>query len=551
MHLRPYQSEIHDAAIDFLLNREGNGIICSPGGTGKTLTMNAIIRTLVTKWVGTRVMSLVHDATVIDQNMNSMMRYWPNAPMGCYSAGLKQRDTLEPIIYGGIQSVGKRFKEFGRINVLLVDECDVVSPKDNALYQKFMNGLREENPDLRVLGFTATPFRLGVGLITEMDMWQEIVIDFTRGDKFMWFVTNGFLAPLVNKKAAKEIDITQLSIRCGDFDEKEMQLAADTDELNKSVVEEMIRYGSDRKHWLLFAAGINHGHKLTKLLNSKGIPSLMLTGSDSREDREAGEADFRSGKYRCLVNVGLYGRGYDFPELDLIGIARATQSTAWWLQAIKRGTRVAKDKQNCVILDFAGNTRRLGPVNMPNIPAPRKKGQAEKGECPMKICPICFSYVMVQTRICPDCNTEFPPPKTIQKTATTDAIMALSQSEIVPVVEDFYIRSIRYKEHVSKAGNKTFKVSYGVGTQNFSEYKLFESENNFILRNLEIWWRHRGGLLPMPESVDEALERTGELKIPTVIRVDVSKKHPEVCGCDFNEDAKISDDFNEDIDIPF
>ena len=551
MTLRPYQLEIHDAAIDFLCEKTGNGIICSPGGTGKTLTMNAIIRTLVTQWPGSRIMSLVHDATVIDQNVNSMLRYWDKAPLGVYSAGLKQRDTLQPILYAGIQSVAKRFAEFGFVNLLIVDECDMVSPKDNALYQKFLTGLRLVNPKLRVIGLTATPFRLGIGHLTEMDMWDEVIIDFTQGEKFMWFVENGFLSPLVNKKAAKEIDITNISMRMGDFDEKEMQAAADTDELNKAVVDEMVRYGSDRNHWLLFAAGIQHGTKLTKLLNARGVPSIMLTGADSRDERDAAESAFRRGEYRCLVTFGLYGRGYDFPKLDLIGVARATQSTAWWLQAIKRGTRVAEGKRDCVVLDFASNTRRLGPVNFPIIPAPRRKGGGMAGDAPVKICGVCQSYVPIQTRICPDCQTEFVIKPTIQKFATSDEIMVKVKETSLPQIEDFRVLGIKYQACTSKKQTYYMRVTYSVGTSRFSEYLFFDSSNLFIRKKLHLWWTHRGGLLPLPCSVDEAVERAAsELAIPSIIRVDVANKYPEVIGADFDPDAVLSDELEDDY-VPY
>ena len=136
--LREYQTEIEESVFEYLFTKSGNPVVAAPGGTGKSLVMNRIIKRLVTEWPGTRVMSLVHDAKVIDQNCNAMMRFWPDAPAGVYSAGLKIRDTHYPIIYAGIQRVAKKAALFGRRHIIIIDECDLVSPKEETLYQKFI-----------------------------------------------------------------------------------------------------------------------------------------------------------------------------------------------------------------------------------------------------------------------------------------------------------------------------------------------------------------------------------------------------------------------------
>jgi DNA repair protein RadD len=536
MKLRDYQLEISDAVFDYLFTKEGNPIAASPGGTGKSLTMNHIIKTLVTKWPGTKVMSLVHDAKVISQNCDSMVRYWPHAPVGIYSSGLKMRDTHQPIIYAGIQSVAKRAEEFGEVHIVIIDECDLVSPKEETLYQRFIFDLKQVNPSLRVIGFTATPYRLGTGCLTNLDLWDEICIDFTKQEKFNMFIQRKILAPLVTKKTAAEIDVTNIAMRGGEFDERELQAAADTESLNRSVVDECIHYGKDRKHWLVFSSGIEHGEKLAKLFQAKGVPAVMLTGKDSMTDRQAYEKLFRTGEIRCLINCGLYGRGWDFPELDLIAWVRATQSVALWVQGCVRGTRTAPDKDSCLVLDFAGNTRRLGPVNDPIVPRPRRKGDSAKGEAPVKECPECHSYLHTRTMVCPDCGYNFPPPQTVKRTADTAEILATPEQEII---EEFAVLGIRYKVGESKKGTKYLKVTYSVGTAIFHEFLFFEHESTFIRRRNRNWWTHRKGQLPAPESCGEALDRAeSELLIPATIRVNVGKKYPEVLGCDFDENSK-------------
>lgn len=534
---RQYQQDIEDSVINYLFTKLGNPVVAAPGGVGKSFVMAKLTKRLVTEWPGTRVLILAQDAKLLEQNCNELVRHWPAAPAGIYSSGLKQRDTRHPIIFAGIQSVFKRGLDLGIRNVVFVDEADLVSSKEDAMYHKLFNDLYSLNPNMRIVGFTASPYRLGVGCLTNMDLWDEICIDLTKTDKFNWFIEHGFLAPLVNKKGATEIDITNISMRGGEFDEKEMQVAADTEELNRAVVKEAIRYGSDRKHWLTFSSGVKHGHNLAKIFNARGVPTMMLSGEDSMDHRQRVEKMWRKGEIRNVVNCGLYGRGFDFPAIDLIIWARATQSTALWLQGCVRGTRIAPGKQNCCVLDMAGNTRRLGPVNDPIIPAPRRKGDAEKGEAPVKECPECHSYIHTRIMVCPDCGYQFPPPQTVKKTAD-DADILRDSAKPAEDVREFNVLGVRYKGYLTKTNRYVLRATYSVGMTSFHEYLFFdESPSHFLRKRAESWWTHRGGKKPFPEGSDEAAKRTDELKIPSVIRVNVAPKYPEVLGCDFDEDA--------------
>lgn len=540
---RPYQIRMENAVIDYLLENEtGNPLVAACGGSGKSFVMSRLAKRFVTEWPGTRIIVLAQDAKLLTQNSNELLRYWSKAPMGIYSSGLKQRDTEQDIIFCGIQSVAKRGSEFGERHIVMIDEADLVSPKDDALYNKFLETLRESSPHLRVVGFTASPWRLGTGCLTNLPLWSEIVINLTQGDEFMWFIDNGYLSPLINKAGVNQLDVSDISMKMGEFDDKSLQAATDTHEMNNAVVSEALKYGADRKHWICFSAGVLHGQHLAKIFNSRGIPTEMLCGKDSMEHRNEVEDRWRSGEIRCVVNAGLYGRGFDFPGIDMIIFARATQSPALWLQSCVRGSRVAPGKKNCLIIDMVGNTDRLGPINAIRTPAPRRKGDGPPGDSPLKICPICYSYRPIQEKVCGDCGTQFPPPKTMRKTASDKDILVRSNNG-EPIIEDFRVSGIKYKSHLSKADKLSLKVTYNCVTQRYHEYLNFGSENAFMNRKAEAWWTYRNGQEPVPETVDEAVERAGrELRIPTIIRVDVSKKYPEIVGADWEEDAKLEEE---------
>lgn len=219
--------------------------------------------------------------------------------------------------------------------------------------------------------------------------------------------------------------------------------------------------------------------------------------------------------------------------MDLIAIAKATQSTRWWIQALLRGTRRHPDKENTLVLDFAGNTRRLGAVNDPIIPQPRRKGDGVKGEAPLKICGVCMSYRPVQERVCADCGSEFPVSTSVRKTAGTDAIMVGTE----PQIEQFNVRGVRYQPRVSKKGAPMLQVTYNVGTHSYKSYFFFASENSWLLGKAESWWLQCGGHEPVPENETEAADRAGkELRIPSTLKVDVNKKYPEIKELGFEKE---------------
>lgn len=529
---RQYQQDIEDAVINFLLNKEGNGVVACPGGTGKSFMMGKLCKRLLVDYPGTRMMILAQDGKLLVQNRNELTRYWPEAPCGLYSAGLKQRDTQQDIIYAGIQSISKKPEIFGERHIIFVDEADLLTPTEETRYQKFINGLKKICPELRVIGFTATAYRLKTGCLTNLDVWQEIIVDYTKTEKFNWFIENGFLSPLVTKKPSLEVDLTGVRTVAGEYDEKQLQEVSDTDELNNAVVDECIRFGADRKHWLVFCSGVKHGYNLEKLFKSKGVPAIMLTGEDSVKFRSEKEAEWKAGKYRALINCGLYARGFDFPPVDLISMVRATKSVSLWIQTCVRGTRVAPGKNSCLILDHAGNIKRLGPINAPILPTPGRKKEGN-GEAPLRVCPECYSYLPIQTKQCPDCGFIFPPPSSITKKASTDAIMVGTE----PQIEQFNVRGVRYQPKLSKKGSPMLQVTYNVGTHSYKSYFFFASENSWLLGKAESWWLQCGGHEPVPENETEAADRAGkELKIPSTLKVDVNKKYPDIKELGFEKE---------------
>ena len=166
--LRDYQQRTIDQLYKwFAEGRKGHPCIELPTGSGKSHIVAAICKDALTQWPETRILMMTHVKELIEQNAEKMRDHWPDAPLGIYSAGMRRRDIGEPITFAGIQSVRDKADQIGHVDLVLIDECHLVSHKQEGGYRKLIIDLMHINPLIRVIGLTATPYRLGHGYITD------------------------------------------------------------------------------------------------------------------------------------------------------------------------------------------------------------------------------------------------------------------------------------------------------------------------------------------------------------------------------------------------
>lgn len=546
MKLRDYQVAAVQSIFEYFHNGgEGNPIVALPTGTGKSVVLGEFIRQACVTYPNTRVMKLTHVKELVEQNLSKLQILWPSAPVGVYSAGLGRKDLGFPIVFGGVGTVAKATPDlFGRIDLLLIDECHLLSPKDGTMYQAIIAGLKGINPQLKVIGFTATQYRLGQGmLISEGGLFTDVCFDLTGLDAFNWFFEQGYLAPLIPKRPGVELDISNVKIHGGEYKQNELQEAVDKTEVTYAAIQELLVYGGDRQHWLIFASGIEHSIHVAAMLDSVGVSATCVHSKMPDAERDANLAGFEQGKYRAMVNNGILTTGYDFPGIDLIGMLRPTQSPGLWVQMLGRGTRpvfapgfdlhttegrlaaiAAGPKQNCLVLDFAGNTRRLGPINDPVLPRARGKG---KGEAPVRICDNCGTYNHASVRFCSECGVEFPRELKISEYAGTDELIATKEVK----TEVFKVDRVTYSEHRKDGRPATIQVCYFCGLRMFREWVCLEHEG-YAGKRARDWWRERAQEEP-PETTAEALKQLGGLIEPTHVRVWLKKPYDEVLAYDY------------------
>jgi len=546
---RYYQAECIDAFFDYFATHEtGNPVGALPTGTGKSLVIAGFLQRAFSMFRGQRMIMATHSKKLIRQNYDELLDLWPTAPAGIYSAGLKLRQ-VQPITFCGIQSVAKRAEIFGKVDIVIIDECHLVSPHEATSYAVFIEGLRQRNPDVRIIGLSATPYRMGHGLLTDPKrdgspaLFTDICYDVTGRAAFNRLIAEGFIAPLVPRRTKTEIDLSGVHIQGGEFNQNELQAAVDKQEITYKAVQEIMEEGADRNHWLIFATGVEHSEHVASMLNAEGIPARAVHSKLSEELQSQYENEFKTGKIRALVNNNLYTTGFNFKPVDLIGMLRPTESTSLWVQMLGRGTRpydfrTERDKElaalcpfvkeNCLVLDFAGNTRRLGQINDPRLP--RRKGKGG-GEAPVKVCLCCNTYNHTSARFCTNCNTPFPPARVkIEQVASSEALIADDN----PVVEIFDVNQVEYARFLKKDMPPSIKVSYKCGFRVFSEWVCLE-HLGLPRKKARDWWRARAGLeVEPPATTEEAIKVIESLRTPSHIRVWVNLKYPRVMDADFS-----------------
>lgn len=555
---RDYQLRACQSIPDYFLNGgTGNPLVLMPTGTGKSVVIAMFLWMALNRYSSQKVLVLTHVQELIEQNHARLLDVYPNAPAGIHSAGLGKSDYLQPIIFGGIGSVAKKPHIFGKVSLVLIDEAHLVSDNESTQYRKFILALLEVNPNLKVVGFTATDWRLGTGKLTEGDnrLFTDICFDNTKTNDFNELIDEGYLVKLIPKRTKTQLDVEGVHMRGGEFNEKELQLAVDKEHITIAALREAMEIGADRHSWLIFCSGVEHSIHAAEILTDLGIPCEAVHSKLTKDQRKDILRRFKSGELRAVTNNNVLTTGFDHPALDMIICLRPTASCGLWVQMLGRGTRPLYDipleyrdlanpletkegrlaaiensqKKNCLVLDFAKNSWRLGPINDPVVPNKKGKGT---GEAPVKICEVCETINHASARHCIDCGTEFKFACKLQTEASTTELIKFD----LPVVEIFRVEYVTVTIHHKADKPPSLKVSYYCGFKCFHDYVCIEHEG-FAARKAVQWWKERERGAPVPLTTSEAQERINNLRMPTHLRVHMNVKYPAIMAYDFDGTA--------------
>ena len=518
MELRYYQKEAVEAAYEHLRTKDTNPCIVLPTGTGKSVVIAKIVSDAIKLWNG-RVLILAHVKELLEQNAAKIKAFLPDIPVGIYSAGLKSRSTDEPVIVAGIQSVYNKACDLGAFDLVIVDEAHLIPTDGDGMYRKFLKDMKVVNPKVRVVGLTATPFRLKGGLICKPEnILNEVCYE--AGLKEM--IQQGFLAPLISRAGCAEADLDKLHVRGGEFINSEIAEAMDKEDIVNSACKEIVELTKDRKSVLIFTTSVDHcKHVAEKIEEFSNSECAIVTGDTSPVERAEILKRFKAETVvddffetpkpplKFLSNVNVLTTGFDAPNTDCVVLLRPTYSAGLLIQMVGRGTRLSPNtgKTNCLVLDYGKNIIRHGPVDMITVKE-SKEGRESDGDPPAKMCPNCRTVVAIVCRTCPTCGFNFPMNDSckLSKSASKSGILSGETSyEEHLINHEFYC--VHHKRNNDNFKPNTMRIDYRTSEGLLKSEWVCPGHTGYAREKFEKWWKQRANPnYPIPKSAKEAVE---------------------------------------------
>ena len=547
--LRPYQSDAVEAVYQHLREKDTNPCVVIPTAGGKSLCIAQVAKDAVTKWNG-RVMILAHVKELVEQNAGKLKSICPDLPVGVYSAGLDSRDTQQPVVVAGIQSVYNTIEAFKPFDLVMIDEVHMVPPDGEGRYRTFLEAAKRVNPRVRLIGWTATPYRTQGGLICKPEnLLNEVCYEI--GVKEL--INRGYISNITARAGKVKADTEGLHIRAGEFVAEDVEKLMGEDRLVTSACQEIVELTRERQSCLIFCTSIAHCKKVAaQIAKFSGEECAIVTGDTPDIEREEtirrlrGEtvkadlfAEKPPLKYCC--NVSVLTTGTDIPRLDTIALLRPTNSPGLLVQMVGRGFRLSPEtgKTECLVLDYGRNIERHGPIDMIRVKEP---GQGGGGPL-AKECPNCRTIVNLPVMLCPTCGYQWPRKEPERKAHEANAAKAAILSGEV-TTEKFPVKHAIYqvweKRGAPPGSPKTVRVTYDIDyLTHYSEW-LCPEHTGYARRKFEKWWReHAHPDCPMPRTAEEVCEHEFSGMLREVKEITVrfvsGQKYPEITGCELGE----------------
>lgn len=503
---------------------------CHPVGAvvtagGKTLIGAMLIDKILSTNPFSNVLVLSHVKEILEQQIESLEMFFDGIEIGAYSSGLGSK-TIEKITVAGIQSCWRYPEKFQRFDYVIIDEAHLISTKQNTMYRKFLKEI-----GATYIGLTATPYRMGTGLIYEGEgaLFNKLSYDLTQGEKFNRLQEEGYISHIYCKNTGMKMGGEGIKKVAGDFSTKELSGKYDRENITHAACKETAYYGKKYNKWLIFAIDTEHADNIARMMNDLDIPTISIH-SKMEGDREQAVKDFKEGKYRAAVNVDMLTTGLDIKTIDLIAMMRATDSVSLYQQIVGRGLRVHPDKDHCLVLDFAGNVKRHGPIN--DVVVKKKEKGKGKGKPITKDCPECDFINHLAAKNCINCDYEFPRQEKINMTSFTGDIVRKEPKK--RIVDWVNVDKVLYYVHKKQGKPPIMKVVYCCGFLQFNEFVSIEGKGyakHFALN----WIKHRweSSQLEYPKTVSDCIAMKEFLKTPKKILVDSTEKYPKILNSQF------------------
>ncbi|MDR2350255.1 MAG: DEAD/DEAH box helicase [Deltaproteobacteria bacterium] len=549
MELRDYQKK----AVDVLwedLPKERFVLLEAATGSGKTVMFAELIRRYMVRYPKMRILVVAHRQELVLQAFRKLVRVWPDGveKIGLACNGAGPIDISKAVTIGSVQTLVRRNFD-SDFRLVIADECHHIPHMEaGGSFRKLLDKLEAANPDVRILGVTATPFRLGHGYVYGDKCLPGRTNHFPRLNHRIGMdelTKKGFLVPVRAKEAAAmRENLDKIALVRGDYDLNELSGLYEKEYNLKLAVEAYERLGEGRKNALVFAVSIEHANKLRDAFLAAGHPAGSLSSLNSNEERVKALADFDDGGTNVLVNVGILTEGWDNPKVDLILMCRPTKAPALFAQMVGRGTRTMEGKKDVLILDLAENFKTHGRPEFPRVVSDRKRKRRVSSD--YVTCPGCREYVRTPAETCPVCGHRFGgvrrgKPAVVREAgnpkedagATADAADRAKvtpapetgpEKETIPATpaeKKERVKFFRVMRTTSKRGNLLAVVLVFLESGEYVSHWV-DIEGNCSPGGrwrAEKFWRELSGGLDAPESVNDAIARANELRIPGEVTI--------------------------------
>ncbi|QSX35165.1 DEAD/DEAH box helicase family protein [Shewanella avicenniae] len=384
IQLRDYQQQAVDSVLRHFRHHSSSAVIVLPTGAGKSIVIAELARVARGK-----VLVLTHVKELVEQNAEKVALM--DTELSIYSAGLKQKHVDGKTVIASVQSAARNQTQFNAgFSLVIIDECHRVSDDDTSQYQQLLTTLKQHNPQLKVLGLTATPYRLDSGYIYKRHYHGKVGSESAIFDDCIfelplrYLVKKGYLTtPKTFDGLSAQYDFEQLSpAENGDYSPGEVDaLIAHQGRATTAIIQQLIQLSEHRQGVIIFAATVRHAAEIMALLVEHN--AALITADTPATERDQAISDFRAKRIKFMVNVAVLTTGFDAPHVDLIAILRPTASAGLYQQMAGRGLRLAPNKPDCLIIDYAANGFDLFA---PEIPQAKPASNAVPVQVP---CPEC------------------------------------------------------------------------------------------------------------------------------------------------------------------
>lgn len=402
--LRPYQQEAVDAVVNWCRTSIDPCVIEAPTGAGKSIIIAKIADILYRASKGKRVLVTAPSSELVVQDHEKYRLTGARASIYSASAGVKC--LRHPVVFGTPGTIKNNLHRFGDdFAAIVIDEAHGISNTIKAI----IADLRDKNPNLRIIGLTATPYRLGSGYIYAIDKEGRALSETVARDPFYtkcvysidarMLIKEGYLTPpVVGDINAESYDTSNLQLqKNGKFKQADLDVAfCGHGRKTAAIIADVVSNARDRKGVMIFCATVEHAKEAMASLP----PSLsaLVTGETKTAERKRILDAFKRQEIKYLVNVSVLTTGFDAPHVDLVALLRATESVSLLQQIIGRGLRILPGKEDCLVLDYAGNVENHcpdGDIFKPEVKASFKGEKKELLEC---TCPECGTVNMFSAR---------------------------------------------------------------------------------------------------------------------------------------------------------